>query len=90
MKATRFAEYGAPEVLDLVEVGEPHAGPGQIRIAVRAAGVNAGGIHRRLLAGDHGARVSGGGGDRRAALAEAASLYEAGRHVAGRTVIVVG
>jgi NADPH:quinone reductase-like Zn-dependent oxidoreductase len=41
MKAVRFAEYGGPEVLRLVDVDEPHAGPGQVRIAVRAAGVNA-------------------------------------------------
>lgn len=40
MKAVRFAEYGGPEVLELTEVTEPHAGPGQIRIAVRAVGVN--------------------------------------------------
>ncbi|MFG1792223.1 NADP-dependent oxidoreductase [Nocardia sp. NPDC049149] len=40
MRAVRFAEYGGPEVLELTEVAEPHAGPGQIRIAVRAAGVN--------------------------------------------------
>ncbi|WP_370935350.1 NADP-dependent oxidoreductase [Amycolatopsis sp. cg13] len=40
MKAVRFAEYGGPDVLDLAEVPEPHAGPGQIRVAVRAAGVN--------------------------------------------------
>ncbi|MGW7535129.1 NADP-dependent oxidoreductase [Amycolatopsis sp. NPDC054798] len=40
MKAVRFAEYGGPEVLHLAEVPEPHAGPGQIRVAVRAAGVN--------------------------------------------------
>ncbi|MRH90685.1 zinc-binding dehydrogenase [Nocardia sp. SYP-A9097] len=40
MKAMRFAEYGGPEVLKPVEAAEPHAGPGQIRIAVRAAGVN--------------------------------------------------
>jgi NADPH:quinone reductase-like Zn-dependent oxidoreductase len=41
MKAVQFAEYGGPEVLRLVDVDEPHAGPGQVRIAVRAAGVNA-------------------------------------------------
>ena len=41
MKAVQFAEYGGPEVLRLVEVDEPHAGAGQVRIAVRAAGVNA-------------------------------------------------
>lgn len=40
MKAVQFSEYGGPEVLRVVEVGEPHAGPGQVRIAVRAAGVN--------------------------------------------------
>ncbi|MEV6769121.1 NADP-dependent oxidoreductase [Nocardia sp. NPDC051030] len=40
MKAMRFAEYGGPEVLTPAEVAEPHPGPGQIRIAVRAAGVN--------------------------------------------------
>ncbi|AFT99480.1 NADP-dependent oxidoreductase [Nocardia brasiliensis] len=40
MRAVRFAEYGGPEVLELTEVPEPHPGAGQIRIAVRAAGVN--------------------------------------------------
>ncbi len=40
MKAVQFAEYGGPEVLHLVDVEEPHAGAGQLRIAVRAAGVN--------------------------------------------------
>jgi NADPH:quinone reductase-like Zn-dependent oxidoreductase len=37
----RFAEYGGPEVLRVDEVDEPHAGAGQVRIVVRAAGVNA-------------------------------------------------
>ncbi len=41
MQAIRFTEYGDPTVLELVEVDEPHAGPGEVRIAVRAAGVNA-------------------------------------------------
>jgi len=40
MKAVQFSEYGSPEVLHVVNVDEPHAGPGQLRIAVRAAGVN--------------------------------------------------
>ena len=40
MKAVQFSEYGGPEVLKVVEVDEPHAGPGQVRIAVRTAGVN--------------------------------------------------
>jgi NADPH:quinone reductase-like Zn-dependent oxidoreductase len=40
MKAVQYSEYGGPEVLRLVEIDEPRAGPGQVRIAVRAAGVN--------------------------------------------------
>ncbi|WP_344857397.1 NADP-dependent oxidoreductase [Amycolatopsis ultiminotia] len=40
MKRVSFAEFGGPDVLRLVDAEEPHAGPGQIRIAVRAAGVN--------------------------------------------------
>jgi NADPH:quinone reductase-like Zn-dependent oxidoreductase len=39
MRALRFTEYGPTEVLQVAEVPEPHAGPGQLRIAVRAAGV---------------------------------------------------
>ena len=40
MKALQFNEYGGPEVLKVAEAPEPHAGPGQIRIAVKAAAVN--------------------------------------------------
>ena len=40
MFALQFSEYGGPEVLSLGETPEPHAGPGQIRIVVRAASVN--------------------------------------------------
>ncbi len=49
MKVVQFAAYGGPEVLQLVEVDEPHAGAGQVRIAVRAAGVN--GIDWKIRAG---------------------------------------
>jgi NADPH:quinone reductase-like Zn-dependent oxidoreductase len=38
--ALQFTEYGGPEVLSVGEAPEPHAGPGQIRIMVRAASVN--------------------------------------------------
>jgi NADPH:quinone reductase-like Zn-dependent oxidoreductase len=38
--ALQFTEYGGPEVLSVGEAPEPHAGPGQIRIVVRAASVN--------------------------------------------------
>ena len=40
MKALVFAEYGSPDVLRVADVDEPHAGPGQVRIKVRAASVN--------------------------------------------------
>jgi NADPH:quinone reductase-like Zn-dependent oxidoreductase len=38
--ALQFTEYGGPDVLGVGEAPEPHAGPGQIRIVVRAASVN--------------------------------------------------
>ncbi|MFD4987966.1 NADP-dependent oxidoreductase [Streptomyces sp. NPDC058374] len=40
MRKVSFTEFGGPDVLRLTEAEEPHAGPGRIRIAVRAAGVN--------------------------------------------------
>ncbi|MFD8507296.1 NADP-dependent oxidoreductase [Streptomyces sp. NPDC059687] len=40
MKKVIFADFGGPDVLRLIDAEEPHAGPGQVRIAVRAAGVN--------------------------------------------------
>lgn len=47
MRAVVVSEYGAPEVLKVAEVNEPHAGPGQIRVNVRAAAVNPADIHIR-------------------------------------------
>jgi NADPH:quinone reductase-like Zn-dependent oxidoreductase len=41
MKAVRFSRFGGPEVLEIADLPDPHPGPGQVRIAVRAAGVNA-------------------------------------------------
>jgi NADPH:quinone reductase-like Zn-dependent oxidoreductase len=40
MRALQFTAYGGPEVLTWADAPVPHAGPGQIRIAVRAASVN--------------------------------------------------
>lgn len=40
MEAIVYEEYGGPEVMHLAEVEEPHPGPGQVRLRVRAAGVN--------------------------------------------------
>jgi len=40
MKAVQYDVNGGPEVLHVAEVEEPHAGPGQVRVAVRAVGIN--------------------------------------------------
>jgi NADPH:quinone reductase-like Zn-dependent oxidoreductase len=40
VKAARFSRFGGPELLEIVDLPDPHPGPGQVRIAVRAAGVN--------------------------------------------------
>ncbi|MGW9304440.1 NADP-dependent oxidoreductase [Streptomyces cyaneofuscatus] len=40
MKRVSYAVFGGPDVLRLIDAQEPHAGPGQIRVAVHAAGVN--------------------------------------------------
>lgn len=40
MKAIEFNEYGGPDVLHVVDVEAPHPGPCEVRIRVRAAGVN--------------------------------------------------
>lgn len=40
MQAVVFEEFGGPEVLRTEDVAEPHAGPGEVRVSVRAAGVN--------------------------------------------------
>jgi NADPH:quinone reductase-like Zn-dependent oxidoreductase len=49
MRALQFRTYGDPEVLEWADAPEPHAGPGQIRIAVRAASVNP--IDWKMLSG---------------------------------------
>jgi NADPH:quinone reductase-like Zn-dependent oxidoreductase len=49
MRALQFTSYGGPEVLRWADAPDPHAGPGQIRIAVRAASVNP--IDWKMVAG---------------------------------------
>jgi NADPH:quinone reductase-like Zn-dependent oxidoreductase len=44
MRAVRFDEYGGVDVLDVREVEDPVAGPGEVRVAVKAAGINPGEI----------------------------------------------
>ncbi|UFU04097.1 NADP-dependent oxidoreductase [Ruania suaedae] len=40
MRALQYHSYGGPDVLTLGETEEPHAGPGEVRIAVEAVAVN--------------------------------------------------
>jgi NADPH:quinone reductase-like Zn-dependent oxidoreductase len=40
VKAIQFSKFGGPEVLELVELPDPAPASGQIRVAVRAVGVN--------------------------------------------------
>jgi NADPH:quinone reductase-like Zn-dependent oxidoreductase len=51
MRAVQFSQYGPPDVVEIADVDEPHAGPGQVRIAVRASSVAPGEV--RLRAGEH-------------------------------------
>lgn len=39
-KAIVFSDFGSPSVLRVANVAEPHAGPGQVRVHVKTAGVN--------------------------------------------------
>ena len=39
-RIAQFAEYGDPDVLRVIDAPAPTAGQGQVRVAVRAAGVN--------------------------------------------------
>lgn len=49
MRALQYRSYGGPEVLEIADAPEPHAGPGRVRIAVRAASVNP--IDWKMLSG---------------------------------------
>ncbi len=40
MKVIGLLKYGGPEVLETIEIKEPHAGPGEVRVRVHAAGIN--------------------------------------------------
>ena len=39
-RAVMYERFGGPEVLELRDVPEPHAGPGEVRVRVSAAGLN--------------------------------------------------
>jgi NADPH:quinone reductase-like Zn-dependent oxidoreductase len=40
MRAIGVTEYGGPDALEVVELPEPHAGRGEIRLRVHAAAIN--------------------------------------------------
>lgn len=56
MKALTFNRFGPPEVLELTEVPDPIAGPGEVRVRLKAVGLNYADVYRRRgdyhLAGD--------------------------------------
>src|SRR5438874_5467953 len=41
-RAVKFDQYGGPDVLKVVQVDPPGAGPGQLVVRVKAAGINPG------------------------------------------------
>ncbi|MEU7185967.1 NADP-dependent oxidoreductase [Streptomyces sp. NPDC045369] len=47
MRALTFSEYGPASVLEVADVPEPHAGPGHIRVGVRASGLTPADCHLR-------------------------------------------
>jgi NADPH:quinone reductase-like Zn-dependent oxidoreductase len=49
VKAAQFSQFGDPGVLEIVDLPDPHPGPGQVRIVVRAAGLS--GTDWKLRAG---------------------------------------
>ena len=57
MKAIGVMTFGGPEVLHIVELPEPHAGAGEVRIRVHAASVNP--TDTLFRAGSQAARLSG-------------------------------
>jgi NADPH:quinone reductase-like Zn-dependent oxidoreductase len=85
MRAIQYREFGGPEVFGVAEVADPEAGPGQIRVAVRAAGVNP--VDWKLASGMMGGELPRGAGMEVAgvvdALGEGVSGVSAGDRVFG-------
>jgi NADPH:quinone reductase-like Zn-dependent oxidoreductase len=55
MRAVQFSQFGGPEVLEVVELPDPQPAAGQIRVAVRAAGINP--IDWKVRRGDMGGEL---------------------------------
>jgi NADPH:quinone reductase-like Zn-dependent oxidoreductase len=48
MRAVQITRFGGPEVLDIVDVPDPEAGPGQKRYDVSTAGLNSADTHHSV------------------------------------------
>ena len=48
MRAVQITRFGGPEVMDIVDLPEPEAGPGQKLYEVSSAGVNLADAHHPL------------------------------------------
>jgi NADPH:quinone reductase-like Zn-dependent oxidoreductase len=89
MKAVQFDEYGDVDVLDVREVDDPIAGPGEVLVEVRAAGINPGevGIRTGALRGRWPATFPSGEGSDFAGvvkeLGEGVSGFAPGDELAG-------
>jgi NADPH:quinone reductase-like Zn-dependent oxidoreductase len=59
MKAVGFIEFAGPDALQLVELPEPQAGPGELRIRVHAAAVNPTDVAMRSGIGPYVERLRG-------------------------------
>lgn len=69
MRAIRFSRFGGPEVLEVAEVPDPQPGPGQIRVAVRAVGVNP--VDWKIRSGGMGGELPQGTGRELAGIVDA-------------------
>ena len=86
MRAVSVSMYGGPEVLETVEVDDPVAGPGQVVVAVAAAGVNYMDVYGRIGRAGYAAPVpfllGGEGAGRVLAAGAGVEGVEAGQRVA--------
>lgn len=67
----RFDRFGGPEVLRVVEEPDAEPGPGEVRVALRAAGLNPADAKRRAAPGTDGVTLPAGIGREIAGIVEA-------------------
>jgi NADPH:quinone reductase-like Zn-dependent oxidoreductase len=102
MRALQITEYGGPEVLRITDVPEPHAGPGEIRIRVKAASINpidwktrsgayaSGPLTERVTLGSDGAGVVDEVGDGVTDVAVGDEVFGIGNGTQAEYAILVG